>query len=54
MLGRGLLLFDFELPHGVERVLARGKKCIKENSIILDRWNLEVGCLCKKSNANEA
>ena len=54
MLGRGLLLFDFELPFEVERVLARGKRSIKENFIILDRWNPEVGCLCKNSNADEA
>ena len=54
MLGKGLLLFDFELPSEAERVLARGKRSIKENFIIFDRWNLEVGCLCKDSIANEA
>ena len=54
VLGKGLLLFDFELPHEAKRVLARGKRSIKENFIILDRWNPEVGCLCKNSNANEA
>ena len=37
MSGKGLLLFDFELPFEVERVLARGKRSIKENFIILDR-----------------
>ena len=55
MLGKGLLLFDFELPSEAERVLTRGKKkSIKENFIILDRWNLKVRCFCKDSVANEA
>ena len=54
MLGRGLLLFDFELPYEAECVLAIGKRSIKENFIILDRWYPEVGCFCKKSNADEA
>ena len=44
MLGRGLLLFDFELPSEAERVLAKGLRNIKENFIILDKWNPEVGC----------
>ena len=54
MSGKGLMLFDFELPFKAERVLTRGKRSIKENFIILDRWNPEVGCLCKNSNADEA
>ena len=54
MLGRRLLLFEFELPSEVERVLARDKRSIKENFLILDRWNIEVGCLCKDSYAKEA
>ena len=54
MLGRGLLLFEFELPSEAERVLARGKRSIKENFLILERWNPKVGCLCKDSFANEA
>ena len=53
VLGRGLLLFDFELPSEAKRVLAKGLRNIKENVIILDRWNPEVGCLCKDSIANE-
>ena len=53
MLGRGLLLFDFELPSEAERVLAKGLRNIKENFIILDKWNPEVGCLCKDFIANE-
>ena len=36
MLGTGLLLFDFELPFEVERVLVRGNRSIKENFNILD------------------
>ncbi|RVW69927.1 MOB kinase activator-like 1A [Vitis vinifera] len=52
--GRGLLLFEFELPSKAERVLARGKRSIKENFLILERWNPKVGCLCKDSFANEA
>ncbi|RVW88462.1 putative ribonuclease H protein [Vitis vinifera] len=51
--GRGFLLFDFESSSEAERVLVRGLRNIKENVIILDRWNLEVGCLCKDSSANE-
>ena len=54
VLGRGHLLFDFESPSEAERVLARGKRTIKENFIILDRWNPEVGCLCKDSIVDEA
>ena len=53
MIGRGFLLFDFESSSEAERVLVRGLRNIKENVIILDRWNLEVGCLCKDSSANE-
>ena len=37
MLGRGLFLFEFETLSEVERVLARGKRSIKENFLILDR-----------------
>ncbi|KAJ9671312.1 hypothetical protein PVL29_025146 [Vitis rotundifolia] len=54
VLGRDILLFDFELSHEAERVLARGKRSIKENCLILDRWNPKVGCSCKNSNAVEA
>ena len=53
VIGRGFLLFDFESSSEAERVLARGLRNIKENVIILDRWNPEVGCLCKDSSANE-
>ena len=54
VLGRGILMFDFELAQEAERVLARGKRSIKENCLIWDRWNPEVGCSCKISNAVEA
>ena len=37
MLGRRLFLFEFETLSEVERVLARGKRSIKENFLILDR-----------------
>ena len=37
VLGRGLFLFEFEMPSEVERVLARGKRSVKENFLILDR-----------------
>ncbi|WJZ80732.1 hypothetical protein VitviT2T_000628 [Vitis vinifera] len=53
MLGRGLLLFEFESSWEAERVLARGARNIKENVIVLNRWNPEVGCLCKDSSAKE-
>ena len=33
-LGRGLLLFDVELPDEAERVLARGMRNFKENVIV--------------------
>ncbi|RVW33333.1 putative ribonuclease H protein [Vitis vinifera] len=42
-LGRGLLLFDFEIPDEAERVLARGMRIFKENVLVLERWNPEVG-----------
>ena len=52
-LGRGFLLFEFESSSEAERVLAKGLRNIKENVIILDRWNPEVGCHCKDSGAKE-
>ncbi|RVW46466.1 hypothetical protein CK203_067277 [Vitis vinifera] len=45
---------DGDFPSETERVLAKGKRSIKENFIILDRWNLKVGCPCKDPIANEA
>ena len=43
VLGRGLLLFEFELLSEVERVLARGKRRVKENVLFLEKWNVEGG-----------
>ncbi|RVW45047.1 hypothetical protein CK203_067502 [Vitis vinifera] len=53
-LGRGLLLFEFESSSEAECVLATRSRNIKENVIILDRWNPEVGCLCKDAGVKEA
>ncbi|RVX04946.1 putative ribonuclease H protein [Vitis vinifera] len=52
-LGRGLLLFDFELPNEAECVLARGLTNFKENVIVLERWNPKVGRLRKEPMAKE-
>ena len=54
MLGRGLLLFEFELLSEAEQVLARGKRRVKENILFLEKWNPEVGCFCKGAITNEA
>ena len=53
VLGRGIMLFEFEQAQEAERVLARGKRSIKENWLILDKWNPEVGCSFKNSIAVE-
>ncbi|RVW80826.1 hypothetical protein CK203_047812 [Vitis vinifera] len=53
LVGRDFLLFEFESSREAERVLARGVRNIKENVIVLNRWNPEVGCLCKDSSAKE-
>ncbi|RVW44882.1 hypothetical protein CK203_109632 [Vitis vinifera] len=42
VLGRGIMLFEFEQAQEAERVLARGKRSIKENWLILEKWNPEV------------
>ena len=52
-LGRGLLLFDFEIPDEAERVLARGMRIFKENVLVLERWNPEVGCLRKEPTTKD-
>ena len=54
MLGRGLLLFEFELLSEAEQVLARGKRRVKKNILFLEKWNPEVGCFCKGAITNEA
>ena len=54
MLGRGLLPFEFELLSEVERVLARGKRRVKENVLFMEKWYPEVGCFCNGTKSNEA
>ena len=54
VLGRGLLLFEFELLSEAERVLLRGKRRVKDNVLFLGKWHPEVGCFCNGANANEA
>ena len=54
VLGRGFLLFEFELLSEAERVLARGKRRVKDNVLFLEKWHPEVGCFCNGANANEA
>ncbi|RVX11624.1 hypothetical protein CK203_015802 [Vitis vinifera] len=41
-LGRGIMLFEFDQAQEAERVLARGKRSLKDNWLILDKWNPEV------------
>ena len=53
VLGRGLMLFEFELLSEVEHVLARGKRRVK-NNVLLKKWYLRVGCFCYGANTNEA
>ena len=52
-LGRGIMLFEFDQAQEAERVLARGKRSLKDNWLILDKWNPEVGCSLKNPNAVE-
>ena len=54
VLGRGLLLFEFELLSEAERVLLRGKRRVKDNELILEKWHPEVGCLGNKVMVKEA
>ena len=44
LLGRGLLLFEFESLSEAKWVLVRGKMRLKENFLHLEKWNPEVGC----------
>ena len=48
VLGRGLLLFEFELLSEAERVLLRGKRKVKDNVLFLGKWHPEVGCFCNE------
>ena len=52
-LGRGLLLSEFESLWEAERVLALGRKRVKENFLCLEKWNLEVGCFWKDFHINK-
>ena len=52
-LGRGLLLSEFESLWEAERVLALGRKRVKENFLCLEKWNPEVGCFWKDFHINE-
>ncbi|RVW23155.1 hypothetical protein CK203_090220 [Vitis vinifera] len=54
VLGRGLLLFEFELLSETERVLERRMRRVKDNALFLEKWHPEVGCFCNKASANEA
>ena len=52
-LGKGLLLFEFESLSEAERVLARGKRRLK-NILHLTRWNPEAGCFLQGAGIKEA
>ena len=54
VLGGGLLLFEFECSSEAERVLLRGKRRVKDNVLILEKWHPVVGCLGNKVMAKEA
>ena len=53
-LGKGLPLFEFEYRNEAERVLSRGKRRIKDNILLLERWSLEVEFFCNVDHANKA
>ena len=53
VMGGGLMLFEFELVSEVERVLARGKRKVLGNVLLLERWHPEVGCFSNGAFANE-
>ena len=53
VLGRGLMLFEFELLSEAERVLAKGKRRVKDNVLFLEKWYPKVGCFCNGANANK-
>ena len=54
VLGGGFLLFEFECSSEAERVLSRGKRRVKDNELILEKWHPEVGCLGNKVMVKEA
>ena len=51
--GKELLLFEFESLSEAERVLARGKRRLK-NILHLTRWNPEAGCFLQGAGIKEA
>ncbi|RVW42036.1 hypothetical protein CK203_093309 [Vitis vinifera] len=53
VLGKGLLLFEFELLSEAERILLRGKRRVKDNVLFLEKWH-RGGCFCNGANGNEA
>ena len=53
MLGRGLLLFEFESLFEAEWVLTRGKRRVKESLLHLEKWNLTMRCFHKGAYANK-
>ena len=53
VLGRGLMLFEFQLLSQAERVLAKGKRRVKDNVLFLEKWYPKVGCFCNGANANK-
>ena len=48
VLGRRLLLFEFDLLREAEHVLLRGKRRVKDNVLFLEKWHPEVGCFCNE------
>ncbi|WKA01617.1 hypothetical protein VitviT2T_019888 [Vitis vinifera] len=53
VMGGGLMFFEFELVSEVERVLARGKRKVLGNVLLLERWHPKVGCFSNGAFANE-
>ena len=50
-LGESLILFKFEIPEEVERVLEIGQRSLRGMFLKLERWSLLVGCTMEtKSN----
>ena len=45
---------SFELLSEAERVLARGKRRVKDNVLFFEKWYPRVGCFCNGTDANEA
>ena len=48
------MLFEFEVLSEAERVLAKGKRRVKDNVLFLEKWYLKVRCFCNGTNINEA